>query len=151
MIHRLREGYREDMSRLYAPLAWSYSQIDPSINALRHSCLISLTQHIWPVLLPPLIMAPCLFPLPSFVSIFLQLFLTLSLFPSSVNWLPEHFFFPSHYNAMLILNMEPTVVGLNEWPNHSASISPSIIADWRRRGCSWGLFSVVAGGRQRWH
>lgn len=35
---------------------------------------------------------------------------------------------------MLILNMEPTVVGSNEWPNHSVSISPSIIADWTRRG-----------------
>lgn len=80
--------------------------------------------------------------------LFLQLFITLSLFPSRFTWLPEHSLFPSHYNAMLILNMEPTVVGSNEWPNRSASISPSIIADWtRRRGC---FVVCSAGGRQRW-
>lgn len=67
--------------------------------------------------------------------------------PPRIHWLSGHFFFSSH-NATLILNMEPTVVGQNEWPNHSASISPSIIADWRTRR---GVFIVTAlcggGGR----
>lgn len=59
----------------------------------------------------------------------------------------ERFMFPCHYNAMLILNMAPTVADENEWPHLSVSISPSISGDWR-----WGEELLVAtvrfnGGR----
>lgn len=64
---------------------------------------ICITQLTSPVTTPRVVVF--LFPALPFASTLL----TLSIFSSGVHRLPEHFFFPSHYNATLILNMEPTV------------------------------------------
>lgn len=75
------------------PHKLSITQLTSPVNAARNSCMT-------------------VFSLPLFVStFFITVPQSVPLYPPRIHSLAGHFFFPSHYNAVLILNMEPTVVG----------------------------------------
>lgn len=136
MIHGLQEGNR-DILQLYALLVCLFfSQMCTSLSKPWDTflCVIRSELHNLPDCFSSLCPPP--------ISPSVSALWTPSIFACSVHWLPEHFVFSSHYNAMLILNVAPTVPDENEWPYLSVSISPSIIGDF----FFWGGGVRIHGG-----